>query len=77
MPNMYQNPVLNAPPGPDGLPQQIDARMAQQHFEVRSLKGAGAHAWSERIHITSLLSLYLFAWHTGMVHDIKLCCSKV
>ncbi|MEW5306302.1 MAG: hypothetical protein WDW38_007134 [Sanguina aurantia] len=33
MPNMYQNPVLNAPPGPDGLPQQIDARMAQQHFE--------------------------------------------
>lgn len=31
--NMYQNPVLNAPPGPDGLPQQVDPQAAQEHFE--------------------------------------------
>ncbi len=32
--NMYQNPALNAPPGPDGLPMPIDARQSQEHFEV-------------------------------------------
>lgn len=31
--NMYQNPVLNAPPGPDGLPMPIDQDVAQQHYE--------------------------------------------
>ena len=31
---MYQNPALNAPPGPDGLPMPIDARQSQEHFEV-------------------------------------------
>lgn len=31
--NMYQNPALNAPPGPDGLPMPIDARQSQEHFE--------------------------------------------
>ncbi len=37
---MYQNPALNAPPGPDGLPMPIDARQSQEHFEVRnSLQG--------------------------------------
>ena len=32
---MYQNPALNAPPGPDGLPMPIDARQSQEHFEVQ------------------------------------------
>mmetsp|Transcript_39591 Transcript_39591/g.112275 ORF Transcript_39591/g.112275 Transcript_39591/m.112275 type:complete len:288 (-) Transcript_39591:810-1673(-) len=31
--NMYQNPALLAPPGPDGQPQQFDAIKAQGHFE--------------------------------------------
>mmetsp|Transcript_27229 Transcript_27229/g.69949 ORF Transcript_27229/g.69949 Transcript_27229/m.69949 type:complete len:274 (+) Transcript_27229:335-1156(+) len=31
--NMYQNPALLAPPGPDGQPQQFDAKKAQEHFE--------------------------------------------
>jgi len=31
--NMYQNPALLAPPGPDGQPQQFDAMKAQEHFE--------------------------------------------
>lgn len=35
--NMYQNPALMAPLGPDGRPQQFDARQAQEHFEVNSL----------------------------------------
>eukprot|EP00884_Botryococcus_braunii_P012973 jgi/Botrbrau1/21677/Bobra.43_1s0074.1 len=33
LPNMYQNPALNAPPGPDGLPIAIDPRKSQEHFE--------------------------------------------
>ena len=33
--NMYQNPALNAPIGPDGLPMPVDARQSQEHFEVR------------------------------------------
>ncbi len=33
---MYQNPALNAPPGPDGLPMPVDPRESQEHFEVRS-----------------------------------------
>lgn len=33
---MYQNPALNAPPGPDGLPMPIDARQSQEHFEVQT-----------------------------------------
>lgn len=32
---MYQNPVINAPLGPDGYPMKVDERKAQQEFEVR------------------------------------------
>lgn len=35
---MYQNPALNAPLGPDGLPIPVDARKTQQHFEVSAGK---------------------------------------
>ncbi|KAJ9522680.1 hypothetical protein QJQ45_019766, partial [Haematococcus lacustris] len=31
--NMYQNPVINAPLGPDGYPIKVDERKAQQEFE--------------------------------------------
>eukprot|EP00210_Caulerpa_lentillifera_P000725 g702.t1 len=31
--NMYQNPALSAPPGPDGLPQSVDPKTSQEHFE--------------------------------------------
>lgn len=31
--NMYQNPVLNAPMGPDGLPQPVDPKFIQRHYE--------------------------------------------
>jgi hypothetical protein len=31
---MYQNPVINAPLGPDGFPAKVDERKAQQEFEV-------------------------------------------
>ncbi|KXZ54370.1 hypothetical protein GPECTOR_5g45 [Gonium pectorale] len=30
---MYQNPLLNAPLGPDGLPIRVDPKAAQEHFE--------------------------------------------
>ncbi|GLC47071.1 hypothetical protein PLESTM_002022100 [Pleodorina starrii] len=33
MANMYQNPLLNAPLGPDGLPIRVDPKAAQEHFE--------------------------------------------
>lgn len=33
MQNMYQNPALNAPIGPDGLPMPVDPRASQEHFE--------------------------------------------
>lgn len=32
--NMYQNPAMSMPPGPDGLPPQINPRESQEHFEV-------------------------------------------
>lgn len=32
--NMYQNPVLNAPLGPDGLPIAVDPKKVQEFFEV-------------------------------------------
>jgi len=32
--NMYQNPILNASLGPEGLPIEIDERIAQEHFEA-------------------------------------------
>lgn len=45
--NMYQNPALNAPIGPDGLPMPVDARQSQEHFEVSQLASpAGVSAWS-------------------------------
>lgn len=31
--NMYQNPATSMPPGPDGLPPQVDPRQSQEHFE--------------------------------------------
>lgn len=31
--NMYLNPVLNAPMGPDGLPQQVPPEEVQEHYE--------------------------------------------
>lgn len=36
MPNLYQNPSLNAPLGPDGLPVVVDAKFVQEDYEVRS-----------------------------------------
>lgn len=33
MQNMYQNPALNAPMGPDGLPIAVDPHQSQEHFE--------------------------------------------
>lgn len=35
MQNMYINPALTVPPGPDGMPPAIDPRESQEHFEVR------------------------------------------
>ena len=35
--NMYQNPAMSMPPGPDGLPPAVDPRVSQEHFEVRRL----------------------------------------
>jgi splicing factor U2AF subunit len=32
---MYQNPILNAPLGPDGLPMPVDPKKVQEFFEVR------------------------------------------
>jgi splicing factor U2AF 35 kDa subunit len=32
--NMYQNPVIAAPLGPDGFPIKVDERKAQRDFEV-------------------------------------------
>lgn len=34
MPNLYVNPALNAPLGPDGLPIQVDANFVQQDYEA-------------------------------------------
>lgn len=34
IPNMYQNPVLNAPLGPDGLPVQVAPEEVMEHYEV-------------------------------------------
>lgn len=51
--NMYLNPVLNAPMGPDGLPQQVPPEEVQEHYEVRrAVGGAGKqmlqcmHGWA-------------------------------
>eukprot|EP00775_Hariotina_reticulata_P005245 gene5245-5480_t len=33
IPNMYQNPVLNAPLGPDGLPVQVAPDEVMEHYE--------------------------------------------
>lgn len=33
IPNMYQNPVLNAPLGPDGLPVQVAPEEVMEHYE--------------------------------------------
>jgi splicing factor U2AF subunit len=31
---MYQNPVVNAPLGADGLPIPVDPRAVQEHYEA-------------------------------------------
>eukprot|EP00887_Chlorella_sp_A99_P001856 scaffold19.g1856.t1 len=33
LPNLYQNPVLNAPLGPDGLPMPVEPKRVQEFFE--------------------------------------------
>jgi hypothetical protein len=35
--NMYQNPILNAPLGPDGLPMPVDPKKVQEFFEVSAI----------------------------------------
>ena len=35
LPNLYQNPSLNAPLGPDGLPIVVDGKFVQEDYEVR------------------------------------------
>ena len=35
MPNLYMNPSLNAPLGPDGLPVVVDGKFVQEDYEVR------------------------------------------
>ena len=37
--NMYQNPILNAPLGSDGLPMPVDPKKVQEFFEVRLAPG--------------------------------------
>lgn len=32
--NMYQNPVINAPLGPDGLPLPVDPKYVTEFYEV-------------------------------------------
>lgn len=46
IPNMYQNPVLNAPLGPDGVPREVAADEIMEHYEVGVLRGGlgGLHA---------------------------------
>jgi splicing factor U2AF 35 kDa subunit len=34
MPNLYINPSLNAPLGPDGLPIVVDPSFVQEDYEV-------------------------------------------
>ena len=36
---MYQNPILNAPLGSDGLPMPVDPKKVQEFFEVRLAPG--------------------------------------
>lgn len=36
IPNMYQNPVLNAPLGPDGVPLPVAPEEVMEHYEVGS-----------------------------------------
>jgi hypothetical protein len=37
MPNLYINPSLNAPLGPDGLPIVVDPSFVQEDYEVLPL----------------------------------------
>lgn len=39
LPNLYQNPSLNAPLGPDGLPIVVDGKYVQDDYEVRPCPG--------------------------------------
>lgn len=36
---MYQNPVLNAPLGPDGIPVEVAPEEVMDHYEVRARDG--------------------------------------
>ncbi len=47
IPNMYQNPVLNAPLGPDGLPRQVAADEIMEHYEARA---SAAPLWPPQWH---------------------------
>lgn len=46
--NMYQNPILNAPLGPDGLPVPVDPKKVQEFFEVSGHAAAPAEPRGER-----------------------------
>jgi hypothetical protein len=39
--NMYQNPVINAPLGPDGLPLAVDPAFVTEFYEVRGHEREG------------------------------------
>ena len=42
--NMYQNPILNAPLGPDGLPMPVDPKKVQEFFEVSAVRSWLSHS---------------------------------
>ena len=74
LPNLYQNPALNAPPGPDGLPMPVDARKSQEHFEVCSAAsvyylspGLDQLVLFQHVHYTSLCfpASAVFAYLSG------------
>jgi hypothetical protein len=44
---MYQNPVLNAPLGPDGLPVQVAPEEVMEHYEVSSMYLVWVHCWQQ------------------------------
>jgi hypothetical protein len=48
MPNLYLNPSLNAPLGPDGLPVVVDGTFVQEDYEVCSTSTYHLHAMAEK-----------------------------
>lgn len=57
--NLYQNPSLNAPLGPDGLPIVVDGKYVQDDYEVRPWPGLclviPGHAVLDIYHVHSAL----------------------